>query len=169
MDDDDLARPRSRRARREPTPVQRALGLLVRREHSRKELTRKLSARGVDPDAARAAVDKLADEGWQNDVRFAESLVRQRALSGYGPVHIRAELGTHGLDSDLIATAVAGWDGDWAENARELVCRRYGEAGPDGLDQRRKAAAMLARRGFPADCIRAATRYDPEDCEGGGC
>lgn len=169
MDDDDLARPRSRRARREPTPVQRALGLLVRREHSRKELTRKLSARGVDPDAARAAVDKLADEGWQNDVRFAESLVRQRALSGYGPVHIRAELGTHGLDSDLIATAVAGWDGDWAENARELVCRRYGEAGPDGLEQRRKAAAMLARRGFPADCIRSATRYDPEDWESGGC
>lgn len=169
MDDDDLARPRGRRARREPTPVQRALGLLVRREHSRKELSRKLSARGVDPDAARAAVDKLADEGWQNDVRFAESLVRQRALSGYGPVHIRAELGTHGLDSDLIASAMAGWDGDWAENARELVCRRYGEAGPDGLEQRRKAAAMLARRGFPADCIRSATRYDPEDWEGGGC
>ncbi len=169
MDDDDLARPRNRRARREPTPVQRALGVLVRREQSRKELTRKLSARGVDPDAARAAVDKLADEGWQNDVRFAESLVRQRALSGYGPVHIRAELGTHGLDSDLIASAMAGWDGDWAENARELVCRRYGEAGPDGLEQRRKAAAMLARRGFPADCIRSATRYDPEDCEGGGC
>ena len=95
--------------------------------------------------------------------------MRQRALSGYGPLHIRAELGMHGLGDDLVAAAMDEWDGDWAESARELVCRRYGEAGPDGLDQRRKAAAMLARRGFPADCIRAATRYDPEDCEGGGC
>src|SRR6478735_6519133 len=48
-----------RRPRPEPTPAQRALGLLVRREHSRKELTRKLTARGVEQEAAVAAVDKM--------------------------------------------------------------------------------------------------------------
>ena len=50
-----------RRGRRpQPTPVQRALGLLVRREHSRKELGRKLAARGVEAGEAEAAIERLA-------------------------------------------------------------------------------------------------------------
>lgn len=152
-----------RRRSREQTPLQRALGLLVRREHSRKELTRKLQARGVEAEAAVAAVARLNEEGWQDDTRFAEMLVRSRAGSGYGPLHIRAELGTHGLDSEQVAMAMAAFDGDWTENARDLVRRRFGEQGPTDLAQRRKAADLLARRGFAADSIRAATRYDPED------
>lgn len=155
--------PRRRRQQKEQTPLQRALGLLVRREHSRKELTRKLQARGVERDQAEAAVARLAGEGWQDDVRFAELLVRSRASTGYGPLHIRAELGTHGLDSETVAAAMDAFDGDWAENARDLVQRRFGEAGPADLPQRRKAADLLARRGFDGDSIRAATRYDPED------
>lgn len=156
----DAARRKPRRP--EPTPVQRALGLLVRREHSRRELTRKLAARGVGADEAKAAVERLAGEGWQDDARFAESLVRSRAANGYGPLHIRAELGTHGLDRDAVAAALAGFDGDWKQVARELVRRRFGEAGPKDLAHRRKAADLLARRGFDADTIRAATRFDPD-------
>lgn len=152
-----------RRKRQEQTPLQRALGLLVRREHSRRELTRKLQARGVEAEQAQAAVERLAQEGWQDDDRFARSLVRMRSASGYGPLHIRAELGTHGLDSELIANAMASFDGDWKQNARDLVCRRFGEAGPQDLAQRRKAADLLARRGFDGDSIRYASRYDPED------
>lgn len=163
MQDSDSPAPRRRRRVSEQTPVQRALGLLVRREHSRKELTRKLQARGIETEAAVAAVDKLSEAGWQDDTRFAENLVRIRANTGYGPIHIRAELGTHGLDSEQIALAMDTFEGDWAENARDLVCRRFGEAGPQELPQRRKAADLLARRGFDGDTIRRATRYDPDD------
>lgn len=158
----DPDRPR-RRQRPAPTPTQRALGLLVRREHSRRELTRKLSARGVEADEARAAVDRLADAGWQDDARFAESLVRSRVGAGYGPRHIRAELGTHGLGGEAVEAAMATFEGDWTELARELVQRRFGDAGPGDLAQRRKAADLLARRGFDGDSIRAATRFDPDD------
>lgn len=163
MQDSDAPAPARKRRVREQTPVQRALGLLVRREHSRKELARKLTARGIEGEAAQAAVDKLTDAGWQDDTRFAENLVRLRANSGYGPFHIRAELGTHGLDSDQVAAAMDTFEGDWTENARDLVRRRFGEAGPQDLPQRRKAADLLARRGFDGDSIRRATRYDPED------
>ncbi len=163
MQDSDPPAPRRKRRVQEQTPVQRALGLLVRREHSRKELTRKLQARGIENEAAEAAVSKLAEAGWQDDTRFAENLVRIRANTGYGPIHIRAELCTHGLDSDQIAAAMDTFEGDWTENARDLVCRRFGDAGPQELPQRRKAADLLARRGFPGDSIRLATRYDPED------
>lgn len=162
MNDSDAPEPRKRRVR-EQTPVQRALGLLVRREHSRKELTRKLTSRGIEGEAAQAAVDKLTEAGWQDDTRFAENLVRMRANTGYGPIHVRAELCTHGLDSEQIAAAMETFEGDWTENARDLVRRRFGEAGPQDLAQRRKAADLLARRGFEGDSIRRATRYDPDD------
>ena len=152
-----------RKSRPQITPLQRALGLLVRREHSRKELTRKLTMRGVEAEAALDAVERLAGEGWQDDARFAELLVRSRAASGYGPLYIRAELSTHGLDGDAVATAMAVFEGDWTENARDLVRRRFGDAGPSNLAQRRKAADLLARRGFDGDSIRAATRLDMED------
>ena len=154
---------RARRQRPQQTPAQRALGLLVRREHSRKELTRKLACRGVEVDAAMAAVERLAAEGWQDDARFAEGLVRGRAAAGYGPLYIKAELGTHGLDGELIARAMESYEGDWDEVARDLVCRRYGPCGPVDLAQRRKAADLLARRGFAGDSIRHATRFDPDE------
>ncbi|MDX6080570.1 recombination regulator RecX [Xanthomonas campestris pv. incanae] len=157
--------PAPKRGRRfkEQTPVQRALGLLVRREHSKKELNRKLQSRGIEPEAAQAAVERLAGEGWQDDVRFAASVVRNRASSGYGPLHIRAELGTHGLDSDAVSAAMATFEGDWTENARDLIRRRFGEDGPVDLAQQRKAADLLARRGFDGNSIRLATRFDLED------
>ncbi|MEA9595750.1 recombination regulator RecX [Xanthomonas campestris] len=155
--------PKRGRRLKEQTPVQRALGLLVRREHSKKELNRKLQARGIEPEAAQAAVERLAGEGWQDDVRFAASVVRNRASSGYGPLHIRAELGTHGLDSDAVSAAMATFEGDWTENALDLIRRRFGEDGPVDLAQRRKAADLLARRGFDGNSIRLATRFDLED------
>lgn len=152
-----------RRQRPQATPVQRALGLLVRREHSRKELVRKLEVRGVETGQATAAVERLADEGWQDDARFAEFLVRCRAAAGYGPLYLRAELGTHGLEGEVISAALEGFDGHWSGIARDLVRRRFGPAGPADLAQRRKAADLLARRGFDGDSIRAATRFDPDD------
>lgn len=153
-----------RRTRPHRTPIQRALGLLVRREHSRRELIDKLATRGLERDEAEAAVDRLAEQGWQDDGRFAEQLVRSRAGTGYGPIRIRAELAMHGLDGEAVEAAMATFDGDWCELARALVERRHGggEALRD-LATRRKAADMLARRGFAGDQIRAATRFDPDE------
>ncbi len=151
-----------KRRRPELTPAQRALGLLVRREHSRKELTRKLTARGVEVDDAKAAVARMTAEGWQDDARFAELLVRSRASNGFGPLRIRAELGTHGLDREIVAAAMDAYEGDWTENARDLARRRF----PGRLDDRaiqRKAADFLLRRGFSGDQVRAAVRLDDDD------
>ncbi|MGY1425083.1 regulatory protein RecX [Lysobacter sp. A289] len=155
--------PGRRRKRPPATVTERALGLLTRREHSRKELIAKLTSRGLDADEVLVVVDKLTEAGWQDDGRFAESLVRARVGGSYGPIHIRAELRTHGLDSDAILAAMDSFEGDWTENARDLVRRRYGDTVPDDLSLRRKAADMLMRRGFPGDVVRAATRYDPDD------
>ena len=122
----DSSGPRApRRPRPEPTPAQRALSLLVRREHSRSELARKLVARGVAETEAAEAVTRMADAGWQDDQRFACSIARARAAGGYGPAWIRAELGSHGIGESMIdrafaALAEAGED-DWDARARDLV------------------------------------------------
>src|SRR5690606_21332517 len=146
-----------RRRRPELTPAQRAMGLLVRREHSRKELTRKLEARGIDADEARATVARMAEAGWQDDGLFAASLARVRSQAGYGPLRIRAELSTHGLGEDAIGAALeafaeAGED-DWRSVARDLVHRRYGPGVADDLALRRKAADFLFRSGFDGGTV----------------
>jgi regulatory protein len=151
-----------KRRRPEPSPAQRALGLLVRREHSKKELARKLAARGVEEGDAAAAIERMAAAGWQDDARFAASLARMRAGAGYGPLRIHAELGTHGLSDEVIALAFAALaeagEDDWAGRARELVLRRFGADFAADLARRRKAADFLLRRGFDGDTIRGATR-----------
>jgi len=152
--------PPQRRKGRELSATQRAMGLLTRREHSRKELTRKLTSRGMDAAEVETAVANLARDGWQNDTRFAESMMRARVSGGYGPLRIRAELTTHGLDREAIAAALDTFHGDWAEIASDLVRRRYGPVAALDLNQRRKAADFLVRRGFDAATVRAATRAD---------
>ena len=151
---------RTRRRRPEPSPTQQALGLLTRREHSRQELARKLLSRGVEAGDAQAAIDRLTEAGWQNDTRFAESLVRSRAYAGYGPAFVRAELGTHGLGSKAIAAAMESFDGDWAENARDLLRRRHPDAFTGDRAAQRKAADFLLRRGFALEHFRVAITHD---------
>jgi regulatory protein len=149
--------------------LQRALGLLTRREHSRQELGRKLVRRGVDTGDAQAAIDKLVAAGWQDDARFAGSVVRSRASAGYGPAFIRAELGTHGLHSDAIALAMETFEGDWTANARELLARRHPRAKSGDRAAQHKALDFLLRRGFSMEQARAALHPGPDAAgEGGG-
>lgn len=160
--DGSVSPPEDRKPRRyEPSPAQRALALLVRREHSRLELDRKLRARGVAPEEAAAAVQRMHEAGWQDDARFATSLARSRAGNGYGPLRIRAELGCHHLDDVAIAAAfdalAEAGEGDWPAHAGALVRRRFGSGDLDPK-QRRKAADLLLRRGFDGDTVRAVLR-----------
>jgi regulatory protein len=154
------------RPRRESTPAQRALALLVRREHSRPELTRKLLARGIEATEASAAVAKMTEAGWQDDLRFACSLVRSRVASGQGPVRIRAELASHGIDEATVSAAFAALaeagEDDWLARARDLVRRRFGPD-LDLLPVRRKASDFLLRRGFDGDCVRRAVLLGPDE------
>lgn len=141
------------------TPLQRAVGLLSRREHSRHELRRKLVQRGEDPEAVDQALTRLEETGLQDEVRFADSLIRQRVAAGYGPRYIAAELATHRLADSLVAAALEAAEVDWEACASELIRRRF-PAGLHDLAERRRAAALLQRRGFPADCCRWALQAD---------
>jgi regulatory protein len=147
----------------EPTAYQRALGLLVRREHSRKELSRKLRAKGVEPDDLDVALEKLTRQDFQNDERFAAALARTRAASGQGPLRIRSELATHGLPRDTIEAALEACERDWSASASDLIVRRYAGKNLSDPAVRRKAVDFLLRRGFEQKSAFAAVRQSHGD------
>ena len=132
-----------------PSARDRALGLLARREHSRRELERKLAAKGYTPDESGPALSDLAQGCEQSDERYAEVLIRQRAGAGYGPRRIEAELQANGIAPARFREALAQID--WLAAARSLVARRY----PGAADRatRDKAGQYLQRRGFPSGVI----------------
>lgn len=140
----------------EPDPRRKALELLTRREHSRRELARKLADRGFDADAAARAVEDMAERGWQDDARFAASLARVRMNAGHGPLRIRAELRTHGIGEEGIEAAIAACEVDWNIQAADLLRRRFGAGGELSRQEIARRGAFLQRRGFDLDAVRYA-------------
>jgi len=140
-------------------PKTQALKLLARREHSARELERKLKARGIADDDAAAAVAHATAEGWQADSRYAEMLVRSRVAGGYGPVRIAAELGVAGVPGDAIRAALDAAGVDWRELAREQHAKKFG-ALPRSSAERAKQYRYLQGRGFDGSQIAAVLKGD---------
>jgi len=161
-----LARGSGDAAAAAPDPRRKAIELLTRREHSRRELVRKLADRGVAPEDADAAVATLARQGWQDDARYAAALARTRAQGGYGPLRIRAELRLQGVDEVNIQAALDACEVDWGEAARQLAQRRFGGCRGTSAQERARRGAFLQRRGFGLDEIRQALA--PGEGEGDG-
>lgn len=160
---------------REPVPAyQRGLGLLVRREHSATELKRKLRGKGVEADELDAALEALQRQGFQDDRRYAEALIRSRALAGQGPVRIRAELRMNGVpsaDADAAFEAAEAGGLDWEAVAARVAARflpALGAAGPgpEAIKQRHRAVGFLLRRGFSQEQARHALALRPADDAG---
>jgi regulatory protein len=138
--------------------------LLARREHSASELKRKLTARGLEGDDTREAIDRLQDQRYQDDDRFAAMLVRSRASQGYGPQRIRAELKTHAVPDARIRELLDEAEVDWEASALDQLRRRYGgRKGAVDHAERARRAQFLLRRGFAAATVRRATHADVDD------
>ena len=144
------------------TAPARAVGLLARREHSARELQRKLEARGYEEADAAKAVEKLGRAGLQSNERYAEQLTRTRIAQGYGPVRIRAELEMSGLSGEQIDAALEASGCDWKQLAADAHARKFGRAPRNGVE-RMKQNRFLYSRGFDADLIRAVLKGAAEE------
>ena len=151
-----------RRRKEGPPPNARdsALKLLSRREHSARELKRKLIDRGVEAPDADAAIETLSSRGFQSDDRYAEQLVRTRVAQGYGPLRIEAELKMAGLSGDQVAAALEAAGCDWTEQAARAHQKRFGKA-PSSMAERNRQYRFLMGRGFGSDQIRRVLKGDP--------
>lgn len=138
----------------------KAIGLLVRREHSARELKSKLARKGLDAGESAAALADLQAKDFQSDARFGQMLVRTRIAGGYGPRWILAELRQHGIAEDEAQALLDAAEPDWPALVRDLVRRRYGAKPAAGLAERRKRAAFLLRRGFDPATVQSVTRTE---------
>lgn len=139
-----------------------AVGLLARREHSRLELQTKLRRRGFERACVDGVLDRLAEQGWQSDARYAESYVRMRVDRGYGLAAIESVLRQRGVDAPLVRQALASLDIDWFFCAQQQI-RRHFNRPPDDAAEKLRRYRHLVNRGFAPDEARAASAAWPED------
>ena len=144
----------------EPTCTRAALGFLARREHSRRELMRKLATRGFPDDVVSRALDELERTGALAEARFTESFVRSRISKGQGPQRIRAELAQRGIADDEAAEVLRAADVDWLTTIRAVRAKRFGPELPRDYAERARQARFLQYRGFDSAQIRAALEFD---------
>jgi regulatory protein len=126
----------------------RALRYLVRREHSRAELVRKLAPHAESEEALNAVVDLLLSKKQLSDERFAEE--RARSLSRkYGVAKIRQDLKERGVADEIVERVSA--EGD-LERASAILQRKYREPATT-REERAKRARFLQSRGFSYEVI----------------
>jgi regulatory protein len=127
----------------------RALRYLVRREHSRAELARKLAPHAESPAALEALLELLLARKQLSDERFAQE--RARTLSRkYGAARIRHDLRAKGI-ADAVIKNSATTEGD-LERATEILARKY-PIPATSREERAKRARFLQSRGFSMDVI----------------
>lgn len=128
--------------------------LLARREHSEKDLHRKLTSRGFDADAVSRVLAQLKTENLQSDYRFTEAYVHNRIERGYGPLRIRQELHEKGLAENLIEIFVTEQDSDWMQRLDLVRQKKFGKAMPADYKEQARQSRFLQYRGFPTEQIR---------------
>jgi len=125
----------------------KALDLLSRREHSRKELFLKLINRFESQEEINLTLDKLEGKKLLSDSRFAEEYVQARRKKGFGPIKISAELEKRGVNESLISKEIDKFC-DW-ENIAELSFKKKF---PDGVSKDfrklQKQKNFLSNKGF---------------------
>lgn len=130
-----------------------AVRLLTTREHSRKELLGKLTARGYAHEQIEPVLEALAHQGLQSDVRFAEGYIEGRVRKGSGPLRIRAELRERGIEENLIGVCLEPYAGQWREEMRRVHDSKYGAAPAKDRKELARRARFLEYRGFPGELI----------------
>jgi regulatory protein len=146
----------------------KALGLLARREHSRRELKAKLRQGGYEGEETSAAIERLGEQRYQDDDRFAELLLRSRIAQGYGPARLRVELKSHGLADARIRELMEATAVDWDACAAAQLRRRYGGVGVADPVERARRAQFLLRRGFAPATVRSVTHADVDEAADDG-
>ena len=128
----------------------KALDLLSRRAHFRRELERKLQQRGFTADDVASVLERLEGERFLDDRAAAERFVESRRSSrGETGLRLVQELRKRGVDADLARDVVGPPDREQdLRRAGELVERMRGR----GVE-RDRIARSLARKGFGKSVI----------------
>jgi len=141
----------------------RALRLLMRRDHGRAELVRKLTQHAESIEAVELLLDELVRRKLLSEDRVAES--RANSLSRkFGVSRIRHDLRAKGIADETIERVAAEAQSTEVARAREIWKRKFREPAASRAD-RAKQMRFLAARGFSHDTIRKVTSGEADSSE----
>ena len=130
-----------------------AVQLLARREHSTKELQRKLSQREFTEQESNDVLNLLQQQGLQSDDRFTEQYVRMRRNRGYGPMKIQAELRERGIDDELASCWLDASNAAWLDAAMQAWEKKFGPTVASDFNALNKQRRFMYYRGHSQSTI----------------
>ena len=143
----------------------RALRLLMRRDHGRAELVRKLTQHAESIEALELLLDELVRRKLLSEDRVAES--RANTLSRkFGVSRIRHDLRAKGIADETIERVAAEAQSTEVDRAKEIWRRKFREPAASRAD-RAKQMRFLAARGFSHDTIRKVLSGDADSSDEG--
>ena len=131
----------------EPKAIRlKIMDFLSRREHSSREILKKMSNRVESKEMLLDSIKELVDDGLLSDERFAESYFQSRKNKGYGPLRIRNELKQRGV-GDQIFFSLSN-EVDWSKYALEALKKKMNGDLPSEIKDVLKLKRFLNYRGF---------------------
>lgn len=131
--------------------------LLAARDRTRAELCRLLTARGFEQADSEIALDRLREQGYLDDRRFADAWARNRLRrQPMGPHRLRQELNARGVGEDLVREVLRDIYYEEGEEAaaRRAMASKISRLGPvQAASRAGHVARFLQRRGFSTEVI----------------
>lgn len=144
----------------EQKTYERALNLLSFRARSAKELAKRLKEKGEPAPEIEAVIARLKENGLLDDAQYAESKARSGIVGkARSKRRLQQDLAQRGVNREVADQAIARVleeEGTSelavAERAARKKLRSLGKY--EGLVQRQKLYAFLARQGYPGEVVR---------------
>ncbi|MCG6267800.1 recombination regulator RecX [Vibrio furnissii] len=148
------------------TCKENALFLLSRRDHGEYELHQKLLIKGFEVADVEQAVLYCQEQGYLDDLRYAQSQVRQHVAKGHGERRIRQELQQKRVAADVVSEALDEEGADWFELAKQTAQKKFSSLATCDNKEYAKRVRFLQYRGFSFDQIQYALSDDDDSSMG---
>jgi regulatory protein len=124
------------------------------------EMQLKLRIWNIDSSFTNKIIDKLVDEGFLDEKRFAINYARGKfRIKSWGKIKIGASLRARSIPAPLVQQALAGIPADeYVQGLRSLLTKKLEQSGGDTQENRQKAANLALSRGFEPGLIAAQLR-----------
>ena len=137
-----------------------ALKLLTARSYTGRSLLRKLTRKGIEPDEARAVLERLESSGLVDDAKYARQYARSKVIgSGASMRRVTQDLRRKGIAEGVAKAALEqvleDEEVDVRKNAERAARKKLAQMGDlDPLVLRRRLFGFLARRGYELEDIK---------------
>ena len=129
----------------------------ARREYCSSDILKKAASR-LDGDLAAAGeiLDRLKEESYVDDGRYAAAFAREKAsISGWGPVKIRYALAARKIEGSVIEQALSQIDSDSADARLLRLLENKRKSLRDDPQAKLKLLKFALGRGYDYDSVRS--------------